>query len=133
MQLLRSVAAALVLGAAATAQCGTLSITQSAAGLAVSLSATPMSIAVLAIGETAGTTSIPIGTTTLELGLLMPFSPFPLGFTDATGSAGGLIRVPPNLPLTNLFAQGVAVSFGTPPNFALSFCTSNVVAFTVGS
>ena len=133
----RTALATLVLSAVAAAQCSTLTATTSAAGLTLSLTgASPMSIAVAVIGETAGTTSIPVGATTLDLGLAMPFTPFPIGFTGPTGDASTLIRIPRNLPLTNLLAQGVAISFGTPspsnPMPTLSFCTSNVASFTVG-
>ncbi len=131
--MLRSAIAALVLGVAATAQCSTLTATTSSAGLTLALTgASPMSIAIAVIGETAGTTSIPVGTTTLDLGLAMPFTPFPIGFTGPTGDASTLLRIPRNLPLTNLLAQGVAISFGSVTSQNLSFCTSNVASFSVG-
>lgn len=132
---------ALVLGAlAATASaqsCSTLAVTGTGApgtNLTFTLTGQPTgSFGLLFIGDTTGSTSLPFGNlATLELGLAQPFIPVPL-MTRPTGTSL-TIRVPNQVTSMSLFAQGTGVSLdiaGTTPT--LSFCTSNVVPFSVGS
>ncbi len=128
------------LGTAAAAQCATLSVTGTGApGTALTLTidgTAAHAFAFVAIGETQGTTSIPLGPLgTLDLGLAMPFVPVPLGLTNAAGDASLTIDVPSQLTTgLDLFGQGVTIGFSFtppgPPSFSL--CTTNVVAFHVG-
>lgn len=149
---MRIILASILLAATASAQtCCNLSVTGTST-LTVSLTgAPPLSFALLALGGTAGTTVINFGLSfpclfcgaagsggslaTLNLGLAMPFVPVPMGMTNPQGSASVTIRIPATLPARDLVTQGIAASFSiTPPAaFSLSFCTSNVVAFHVGS
>lgn len=144
---MRIILASILLAATASAQtCCNLSVTGTST-LTVSLTgAPPLSFALLALGGTAGTTvisyyltppwQVPGGSlATLNLGLAMPFVPVPMGMTNPQGSASVTIRIPATLPARDLVTQGIAASFSiTPPAaFSLSFCTSNVVAFHVGS
>ncbi len=133
MQILRVALAATLLAAAAAAQCATLSVTSANNGVTIDLSGAPRSIAILVVGETAGSTSIPVGMSTLDLGLAMPFAPLPLGMTSATGDLSRTFNVPANVPAASLLAQGVLVGFSMPPNFSLTFCTSNVAPLSVGN
>lgn len=126
--------------AAATAQCAALSVTGSGApGTAVTLTidgTAAHAFAFVAIGDTQGTTSIPLGPLgTLDLGLAFPFIPVPVGLTDAAGDASLTINVPTQFTGSlDLFGQGVTIGFSfsppTPPTFTL--CATNVVAFHVG-
>ena len=128
--------AASLLAAAATAQCATLTVTGSGApggSLTISLDAAPRALAFLAVGETAGTTTINLGPVSFDLGLVMPFAPVPLGMTDATGSASLTFAVPANIPSADVFLQGLSAGLSLPPNFGLSVCTSNVVALHLGA
>lgn len=91
--------------------------------------------ALLALGQTAGSTTFdfgPLGSVTF--GLAQPFGLFPLGQTDATGKATLAIQIPTSATTAvNLKGQGttavLTIQQGPP---SLDFCTSNVVAFTVG-
>jgi hypothetical protein len=90
--------------------------------------------AALAIGATAGSTSIALGPLcTLELGLDRPFALFFIGITDGSGDVSHTIRVPAHLPGMDLNAQGLTVTFTAPPQITLTFCTSNVASFHVGA
>ena len=134
---MRIILASILLAATASAQtCCNLSVTGTST-LTISLTgAPPLSLALLALGGTAGTTVINIGSlATLNLGLAMPFVPVPIGMTNPQGSASVTLRIPASLPARDLVTQGIAASFSVTPAaaFSLSFCTSNVVAFHVGS
>jgi hypothetical protein len=129
--------------------CATLTVTGSGApGSTLEFqlpNPTADAFAFLAIGGTEGTTTLDFGPLgSLTLGLDQPFAPVPLGLTDASGSASLSIAIPANaaFPQADLFAQGVvvSVSFAPPagppssvPPLSLTFCTSNVVGFSVGS
>ena len=98
--------------------------------------------AFLAVGATQGTTSIPFGPLgTLTLGLDAPFLTLPLGMTNASGDASASIPVPNGFPLSlDLFAQGLTAELTitppsppNPPTISLTFCTSNVAGFHIGS
>jgi hypothetical protein len=135
---MRSILSSLLLAAAATAQCGTLTATGGAPGtnLDLALHGDAHAFAIIAFGQTAGTTTINFGTiATLTLDLAMPFAPVPIGMTDANGDASRSIRIPATLPGQDLVLQGLTASFSfTPPmTVGLTFCTSNVVSVHVGS
>jgi hypothetical protein len=135
---MRSILCSVLLAAAATAQCGTLTATGGAPGstLDLALHGDANAFAIIAFGQTAGTTTINIGTiATLTLDLAMPFAPVPIGMTNASGDASRSIRIPATLPGQDLLLQGLTASFSfTPPaSFGLTFCTSNVVSVHVGS
>ena len=126
------------LAAMASAQtCATLTVTGSGApgtDLTFALNGAANSPALLAIGDTAGTTTFnfgPLGS--LTLGLAQPFVPLPLGLTDASGNVSRTVSIPAGLPAADLFGQGLTVTFTLPPTLGLSFCTSNVAAFHVGT
>jgi hypothetical protein len=124
-----------LLATTAAAQCGTLTITGTGAPgttLTVAVHGDPNAIAFLVVGDTAGTTSIPLGTTSLDLGIAEPFIPFGIGFTNASGDASQAFTIPNGIPQHTTLGQGLTASFGMPPNFSLSFCTSNVVSFSIG-
>ena len=133
-------AAGMLAGFASAQSCATLTVSN---GAGPNPALTTVTFAVhgdanapagLAIGPTAGSTSIALGPLgTLELGLDRPFALLFLGLTDASGDATLAIRVPTHLPGMDLNAQGFTVTFTPPPNITLTFCTSNVVAFHVGS
>ncbi|HEU4419885.1 MAG TPA: hypothetical protein VFT55_13215 [Planctomycetota bacterium] len=92
--------------------------------------------AFLAVGATQGTTSIPFGPFgTLTLGLASPFLSLPIGITNASGDVSLAVPVPNGFPASlDLFAQGVTAELTfTPPTIALTFCTSNVAGFHIGS
>jgi hypothetical protein len=133
------VAAGLLAGFAQAQACSTLSVS-SAPGqnpnftvYTFQLHGDAMAPAGLAIGDTTGSTSIPIGQIgTLQLGLAQPFLLTFLGFTNAQGDASLAIHTRSNIPAMNLYGQGFTVTFTPPPNLALSFCTSNVASFHVG-
>ena len=137
------VALALVLPARAGGDCSTLSIDVQgtlASGATVTIDvsgATALAPTLLAVGPTAGSTSIPLGPLgTLDLGLASPFSVAPLGMTDAGGSVSTSVALPPASvsfdPISG-FAQAVSIGIGFEPGsgVSLSFCTSNVDDFTI--
>ncbi|HEX5054378.1 MAG TPA: hypothetical protein VFZ65_21550 [Planctomycetota bacterium] len=103
--------------------------------LSINLDGPPaMGFALLAVGSTQGSTAINLGPLgTLNLDLEMPFLPLPLGMTDANGDVSRSFAIPASVsfPAVSLFGQGVITSFSMMP-FGISFCTSDVVAFSVG-
>ncbi|MFM1872787.1 MAG: hypothetical protein RL398_2209 [Planctomycetota bacterium] len=70
-----------------------------------------MSMAVVAVGQTLGTTTINLGTAgSLVLGLDMPFVPLPLGQVGISGSASATIAIPSALAVgVDLHAQAVVL------------------------
>ena len=127
----------LCLGVAGTvaAQNCTLTITGGApsTNLTFAFTGAPRSPALVVIGDTQGTTTLNFGSLgSLTLGLAQPFLPAPLGLTDANGAVTLSVRVPNGVPSSDLFGQGVDVTFTPPPNVSLTFCTTSVVAFHVG-
>jgi hypothetical protein len=140
-KLLTSVLAAALLGGFAQAQsCATLNVT-SAPGQNPSFTVFTFALhgdahapAGLAIGPTTGSTSIALGSLgTLDLGLARPFDILFIGVTDAAGDVSHVIRAPNSLPGRDLHAQGFTVTFTQSPHLALSFCTSNVALFHIGT
>jgi hypothetical protein len=97
--------------------------------------ATANSPTLLLVGETTGSTVIPLGPFgTLTLGLAVPFIPLPLGVTDAQGAATLRFNVPRGTPSADLFGQALTIGFGMNGGRpTLSFCTSNVPGFHIGS
>ena len=140
-KLLSSLLTAALLGGFAQAQsCATLGVT-SAPGQNPSVTVFTFALhgdahapAGLAIGPTAGSTSIALGSLgTLDLGLARPFEILFIGVTDAAGDVSHVVRAPNSLPGRNLNAQGFTVTFTAQPQPTLSFCTSNVVSFHIGT
>jgi hypothetical protein len=83
-------------------------------------------IALLAVSESAGSTTIgpfgPFPAVTLCVG--EPFVILPLGFTGADGCAGFDLTIPPGATLpgdVNLVLQGVFIDFNFTPPSGLSF------------
>ena len=112
---MRVLFASLFLAAAAAAQnCSALSVSGGTGGapLTIALQGAPASIAVVAIGQSAGSTVINLGSQVLNLGVAMPFAPLPLGMTDLTGAASVSVRVPANLPGIDIVAQGITLTIG---------------------
>ena len=94
--------------------------------------------AALAVGDTTGTTTLNFGSLgSLTLGLASPFIPLPLGMTDASGDITRTLHVPnvTSIPGVDLFGQGVTFTFtfNGPGLPTLTFCTTNVVPFHLGS
>src|SRR5262249_54522548 len=133
---------ALALAAPAPAQScagatGTLTVTPDACvqpGDTISVSSCGASgaIALLAVSETAGTSTFggigPVPSVTLCVG--QPFILVPIGFTGASGCANLSVTIPSGAPLPgniNLTLQGVFIDFSfTPPmNFSISVVTTN--------
>ena len=145
--MLRTLLLASTFAAAAAAQCATLAVTGTGApGTALTISidgTTANAIAFVAIGDTQGSTSIPLGPLgTLDLGLAMPFVPVPVGMTNASGDASLTINVPTGfVGGVDVFGQGITIGFNIPsgppgpgfPNNLFSLCTTNVVGFHVGT
>jgi hypothetical protein len=128
------ITALLALASFVPAQCGTLAITGGAPSttLQINLSgAAANSFALLAVGSTLGSTTVPLPGGSLVLGLASPFIPVPLGPTGTAGTASLAIPLPAQLPQINLHAQGVVVGFTMQP-FGISACGTNVVSFTIG-
>jgi hypothetical protein len=132
-----------LLAANASAQaCATLTVTGTGApgtSLTFDLDGTDAgAFAILAVGQTQGTTTIPLGPLgSLTLGLATPFIPLPLGFTNATGDLSRTISIPTGVTWgIDLFGQGVTADYtfspGPPPTFSISFCASTVASFHVG-
>ena len=117
--------------------CGTLAITGSgAAGTQLGIGvtgATANAIAFVIVGQTTGTTTLPLPMGgSLVLGLASPFLPLPIGRTDANGDVSLQITVPAAVTQQiALNAQAAAIGFSFMP-FSITGCTSNVVAFTIG-
>jgi hypothetical protein len=125
----------LAAAAAAPAQSCSLAVSGGAPGSTLSISVTgaPMSLAAVAVGQTAGTTVIDLGSLgSLTLGLAQPFVPVPIGILDSNGTASVSIPVPSQLPALDLVMQGVTVGVSVMP-FALSLCGTNVVSVHVGA
>ena len=121
-------------GRFATAQCGTLAVTGGAPSTTLQISvsgAAANSFAILAVGGTLGSTTLPLPGGNLVLGLASPFLPVPLGMVDASGAVSLSVPVPANIPQINLHGQGVVVGFTMQP-FSISACGTNVVSFTIG-
>lgn len=145
--MLRSVciaASTLLLAVAASAQCSTLTSSGTGApGTTITLSldgTAANAIAFLVVGETQGSTPVDLGMLgSFTLGLAAPFTPLPIGVTNASGDVSRGIPVPAGFPGSlDLFAQGVTLSIdvGTGPGLpqiAFAWCVSNVVAFHAGS
>lgn len=72
---------------------------------------------------------------TVEFGILFPFRPVPLGFTDGAGTESLTVHVGANYPLSDLYVQGAVFDLHFlppgPPRF--SICTSDVEGFRIGS
>ena len=88
---------------------------------------TPLTLQLLAVGQTPGSTTFNFGSSTLTLGLDLPFAVTFLGFSDTSGNSSRTFVLPNNLGV-DLFAQAVGVEFLHP---GLNFCTSNVVGFSL--
>ena len=136
---LAALASTLALTAVAAAgTCSTLAITVTpdATGfvndIAIDLTgAHPDSLALLAFGETLGTTTISTPLGGLDLALASPFNLIPLGMTDANGDVAMATSAPAGIGL-DLHAQ--AITAGLTPGFPLpsfDFCVSNVADFSL--
>lgn len=120
---------------AATAQCADLSVTNTAGQVTIDLDgSTPMAFAFVLVGDTAGTTTVSLGSLgTLSLGLAAPFAPLPLGFTDMSGDVSYSFAVPASAPAGTYLLQGVTVGFGFTPGtgISLDLCASDVESLTI--
>jgi hypothetical protein len=132
-----TIAALLALASLASAQdCGVLAITGSGASgtsLQVDVSgATANGFALIVVGETLGSTSVPLPLGgSLSLGLATPYFPIPVGVVDAAGAATLSVPIPDLMGYQiSLNAQAVVISIAIP--FGLNACASNVVGFTIG-
>jgi hypothetical protein len=137
MRKLLSLLAGAVLAAAVQAQaCSTLTITGSGAAgsdLTFALQGDPSALGLLAVGETTGSTTIHFGPiATLDLGLAQPFILLPIGRTDQNGDVTLTVTLPNNVPSLDLNGQGMTVTFSFRP-LSIAFCTSDVVAFHIGT
>ena len=129
-----SIAALLALASFVPAQCGTLAVTGGAPSTTLQISvsgAAANSFAIAAVGNTLGSTTVPLPGGSLVLGLASPFIPVPIGPVGAAGTASLSIPLPAQLPQINLHGQGVVIGFTMQP-FGISACGTNVVSFTIG-
>ena len=124
-------------GVASAQSCGSLAVTGSGApgtSLQIAVSgAHTGDFVILVIGDTLGTTSVPLPMGgALVLGLATPFLPAPMGVADAAGAASLTIPLPAMLPApTSLHAQAAQIGISLMP-FGLTACASNVADFTIG-
>jgi hypothetical protein len=146
-----------LLAVGANAQCATLSTSGSGApGTTLSFNldgTTPNAFAWLVVGDTQGSTPINLGSLgSVTLGIALPATIAPMGWTDTSGNASLSLTVPsvPGLSV-DLFAQGVTLGVTIPtlpggggpggggpggggiPTIGFTLCASNVVAFHLGS
>jgi len=133
MKLITALSAFALFTALVPAQACTLSVTGTGApgtDLVFAAHGAASSFAVVAIGQTQGTTNVPF--LHLQLGLAEPFIVLPLGRTDANGDVSRTFTVPSRLTTQhNVFGQGIVVTVQFQP-FSISGCATNVVPFTVG-
>ncbi len=92
-------------------------------------------LALMAVGDTTGSTTVSNPLLTVTIGLASPFGIVPLGMTDGNGDASLSVTMPTApIPLTTLHAQAMTVAFsfgsGRP---SLDACTSDVEQFQIGS
>ena len=136
MRLLYSLLFAAVAATASAQTCATLTATGTGApgtDLTFALEGGANAFAFLALGDTAGTTTINLGQLgSLTLDLAQPFVPMPLGLTDANGDISRTFNIPAGLPATDLLVQGLTLTFTLMPTPGLSACTSNVASVHVG-
>lgn len=149
--MLKSTLCALSLGLVCTAlpaqTCASLTVTGNGApGTTLSFAldgSTAGAYAILAIGDTQGSTTLNFGSlASVTLGLATPFAAVPMGVADGNGDVTLSLQIPANvtLPSMDLFAQGVLATITRPgggpggggPGGGLSLCVSNVAAFHVG-
>jgi len=132
------VATVAICGATIPAQCANLTITgNGAAGtiLTLAIDGTEANqFAFLILGQNLGNTTLPLGPFgTINLDLVQPWFPFPIGLTDAAGDVSVTVDVPLSLPTSTFMnAQGLTLGAlsGQPPT--LNTCTTNTVAFRIG-
>jgi hypothetical protein len=144
-----------LLAATASAQCATYSVSgsgSSGGSLTFSFNGSASGAYVFAvIGQTEGSLPINLGMLgSLTLGITDPTAVLPIGIANAQGDASLTLNIPANAPSTgvvNLKSQGVSLGVsglptggpgggpggGGMPNLGFSWCTSNVVSFTLGS
>ena len=136
---LLAAAASLLTSFAAAQSCSTLTVTGTGApGTSVTFAVDGTAagaFAILAVSDAAGTTTLNFGSIgTLVLGVNSPFIPLPLGMTDASGDVSRTVNVPNgNIPGVDLVGQGVTVEVAFTGGLSLTFCTSNVATFHLGS
>ena len=124
--------------ATASAQnCSTLAVSGGSPGsqLTIAVSGAPANTpTIVLLSQSTGSTVIPTPFGTLSLGLASPFSPLPLGTTDANGDASISFQVPAQAAMcVMLYGQALSIEFDitvVPPT--LSFCTSNVAPIALG-
>lgn len=137
MKLFALASACLALTGIASAQsCGNLTVSggQNSPLVFSASSLAANAPALMVIGPTTGTTTFnfgPIGT--LTLGLAAPFVPVMLGNTSATGTVTLTVDVPNGVPPQSLHAQALSLGIGNSRPPSIQFCTTNVVAFSIGS
>lgn len=147
-----------LLAATASAQCATYSVSGSGSAggsLTFSFNGSAAGAFVFGvIGQTEGSLPINLGMLgSLTLGITDPQAILPIGIANAQGDASLTLSIPSNVPnpgSTNLKSQGVSLGVsglptgggggpgggpggGGMPNLGFSWCTSNVVSFTLGS
>lgn len=156
MRKLLAFASLALLAATASAQCATYSVSGSgSAGGTLTFSfngSTAGAYCFAVIGQTQGSLPINLGMLgSLTLGITDPSAILPIGVANAQGDASFSLSIPSNVPnpgSTTLKSQGVSLSYtaslpgggggpggGGPnlPNLGFTWCTSNVVSFTIGS
>ena len=89
--------------------------------------------AFLLLGATAGEFSIDLGPLgSIDLGLMPPFIPVPIGRSDDAGAASVAFDLPDrSMTQRTLNAQGMTLALSIRP-LALDVCTSDVEAFSIG-
>lgn len=123
------------LAGSAAAQCSSLTVTNTNGTVDLDLDGSdPMAFGFFVIGETAGTTTVNLGSwATFDLGLVAPFYPVPAGLTDANGDVSYSFELPANAPAGTWYVQGVTVGFGITPGTGITFdvCASNVATLSI--
>jgi len=116
--------------------CSTLTIQQgdNHSPITFRIQGDPDALVGLVIGFDTGSTTVPLGSLgTLQLGIASPYDVQYIGMTNGGGILTYVRPVPANLPGTDLVAQAFTVPVTDPLQLPLTFCTSNVVSFHVGS
>lgn len=119
--------------------CSTLSITGNGAPgttLTFDIQGPRLRYAFALVADNAGLTTLSTPGFHLELGIETIWFTLPLGFTDLQGNASADINLPQALTPATYHAQGIVFDFvptTSPSGPAVTLCTSNVEAFSVGS
>jgi len=97
--------------------------------LFIDVTANPGDIAAVLISDQAGSLSFNTGFGTINLGVLQPWTVLDTGLIPLSGFDRNAFSLPAGLTPLSVFGQAIVLQAPFSP---LQFCTSNVVAFSVG-